>query len=63
MDGITRAQILKKMPKLKKGNFDYLMARAGLKKVASRKNKLRPHMEEFLYPGDSVEKLKKNMRG
>jgi hypothetical protein len=56
--GITRAKILKKLPNLKPGNFDLFMARAGLKKTGMNPNKKRPHMAEYTYPCDSVEKLK-----
>jgi hypothetical protein len=56
--GLTRAEIIKKMPDFKKGNFDLFMARAGLKKIGFRQSKKHPHMIDYIYPADSVEKIK-----
>ena len=59
--GLTRAEILKNLPKLKKGSFDLFIARAGIVHEGLRPNKKRPHMAEYIYPADSVEKIKMAM--
>jgi hypothetical protein len=57
-NGLTRSEILKQIPELRPGSFQLFALRAGLKKTAERPNKTLPHVTEFLYPNDSVEKLK-----
>ena len=56
--GLTRMEILKKLPNLKSNCFYYYCKAAGIKKIGERPNKLRPHITEFIYPADAVEKLK-----
>ena len=55
-NGLTRAEILKKLPKLKKGNFDLFCARAGLVHVGVRPSKT-SHVMQYVYPADSIEKI------
>ncbi len=55
--GLTRPEILKKLPNFKPGNFDLYMAKAGLKKIGMRATKRRPHIMEYVYPLNSVQKI------
>jgi hypothetical protein len=58
MNGITRADIFKKLPYLPKGSIDLMLARAGVTYIGIRPNKLRPHICEYIYPSDTIERLK-----
>jgi hypothetical protein len=60
--GITRAEILKQLPKLKAGNFDLFCARAGIVHIGKQPTKRRPHILEYLYPENSVEILKEKIK-
>jgi hypothetical protein len=56
--GLTRAEILKKLPDLKKGNFELYVAKARVEHTGMRpSSKRRPHIMEYVYPADSVEKI------
>jgi|GEM_PF-5423321 hypothetical protein len=58
--GITRAEILKKLPNLKKGNFELYCARAGVTFIGMRPaSKKRPHIMEYIYPVNAAEKIGK----
>jgi hypothetical protein len=58
--GLTRAEIRAALPDLKKGSFDKLLALAGIKKIGDRPTS-RPHIKAYVYPPDSVEKIKNVM--
>lgn len=58
IEGLTRAEILQKMPNLKKGSFDLYCAKAGIKAIAKRPSK-NSHVLEFVYPINTIEKIKK----
>jgi hypothetical protein len=61
LQGLTRAQILKKIPNLKPGSFDNYRLRAGIAILEKRPNKRNPNLMEFLYSHDSVERIKAAM--
>ncbi len=56
--GLTRIQILKEIPKMKKGNFDLLCARAGIKKIGQEPTETRPHIKRNIYPLNSVKLIR-----
>jgi hypothetical protein len=61
--GITRKEILEKLPNLKPGNFDFFCARAGIKHNGVRPSGTkRPHIMEYTYPSDSVKRLESVMQ-
>jgi hypothetical protein len=62
MDGYSRAEILAKIPELSDGSFGYLCAKLGIKKIGERPQKKRPHMLEFVYPVDAIEKLRDRIK-
>jgi hypothetical protein len=55
--GLTRAEIMKALPNLKKGSFDKFMALAGIKKIGEKPTE-RPHIKAYIYPGNSIEILR-----
>jgi hypothetical protein len=59
--GLTRAQILEMLPDLKPNCFYYFCKRAGVKWTHTQPNKFRKHLTEYVYPPDSVEKIKNVM--
>ena len=61
MIGLTRKQILDKMPELPSGSFELLMARAGIKRIGEVATK-REHIKAYIYPLDSVNKLREAMK-
>lgn len=61
--GISKKEILSKLPELPSGSFRLKIAEAGIKKVGERKNKKRPHITENLYPSDSVARLREHLAG
>ena len=59
---LTRTEILKKVPFLCPGSFDHYRMLAGVVSVGKRPNQKSPHMMEYLYPEDAVDKIKQTMK-
>jgi hypothetical protein len=58
--GYTKSKILEKLPSLKKGNFELYCAKAQVTYIGMRPaSKRRPHIMEYVYPIEAVEKIKK----
>lgn len=57
-DGLSRSEIMAKIPELKGGSFRNYRLAAHLPIIGTRPNATSPHMTENLYPLDSVEKIK-----
>lgn len=55
--GLTRSQILQKLPNLKPGSFDLFCARAGIVWIDKKPSKKRKHIYEYIYPTNAVKKL------
>ena len=55
--GLTRLQILAQIPEMGKGSFELFIAKAGIKKIGEIPGK-RPHIKAYIYPLDSVNKLR-----
>lgn len=63
LNSLSRAEIMIKIPKLKRGSFEYFARTAGIFKIGKRQNKSVPHITENLYPIDSVRRIKAVMPG
>lgn len=60
--GITRSEILAKLPDLKINSFYYYCRLAGVCAIGTQQNKIRKHLTEYIFPLDSVEKLREVMK-
>lgn len=62
-EGLSKAEILQELKILPKGSFRLKIAEARIQCIGTRPNKKRPHLNENLYPADSVERLRKYLTG
>jgi hypothetical protein len=62
VEGFTRSEILAALPEMPDGSFDRNCLKAGIKMIHKRPQKERPHLTEYVYPLDSIERLKAVMR-
>jgi hypothetical protein len=62
MNGITRADIMDKIPNLKRGSFRNYLLLAGIKPIVNGEIIKRSGVAKT-YPRDSIEKIKKAMSG
>lgn len=56
--GITRSEIMAQIPLLKDGSFKNYLLQAGIKIIDKRPQKMRPHLSEYVYEPDAVERIK-----
>lgn len=60
---LTSKEIMAKIPELRPGSFRNFCLLAGIKKTGERPSKTRSHLKAFLFPADSVARIKAVMPG
>ena len=62
-DGITRDEILRAIPYLRPGSFNLFLAKARVDRIGVLPSAKKHNVNKYLYPLDSVERIKSAMNG